>query len=161
MPNTVVSGAILLIVIILKKILKPKFKILETFSAKSDNFKPLPCPPFYQIILCITKPLTVSVIPCLGIWNKFKFKLKIAILPSVVIPSDYCVQPFTVKQRCVLNKCISNNDNFYLVDIRFLHNLIQTGKRAYHWRDRESTEKLSTKFRKFYKIGCFGWQYFM
>jgi hypothetical protein len=42
MPNAVVPGDIMLIVIILKKILKPKFKILETVSAKSDNFKPLP-----------------------------------------------------------------------------------------------------------------------
>ncbi len=55
-----------------------------------------------------------------------------------------------MKQWCVLNECISNNDNFSMVGIGFLYKSKSTGKRAYHWRDRESilTSSISTKLRK-------------
>ncbi len=51
----------------------------------------------------------------------------------------YCVQPFTVKQRCVLNECISNNGNFSFRGIRFLYQIKSRGKRANHWRNRKRT----------------------
>ncbi len=55
-----------------------------------------------------------------------------------------------MKQWCVLNKCISNNDNFSMVDIGFLYKSKSTGNRANYWRDRESIlmSSISTKFRK-------------
>jgi len=63
----------------------------------------------------------------------------------------YCVQPFTVKQRCVLSKCISNNDNFSFIGIGFLYHIKSRGKRANHWRDREREHmkvSIGTKFSK-------------
>ncbi len=42
-----------------------------------------------------------------------------------------------MKQQWVLNKCISNNDNFSMVGIGFLYKSKSTGKRANHWRDKE------------------------
>jgi len=42
--------------------------------------------------------------------------------PSMSFHGDYyCVQPFTVKQCCVSNECISMNDNLQVVDIGLLY----------------------------------------
>ncbi len=40
----------------------------------------------------------------------------------------YCVHPFTVKQRCVLNECISNNDNSSFIGMVFFINRNQGGR---------------------------------
>ncbi len=66
--------------------------------------------------------------------SKFVDAMKNVFFPTLTI---YCVQPFTVKQRCILNECIAMNDNRQMVDIGFLYKSQQKGKRAYHWRDRE------------------------
>ncbi len=38
---------------------------------------------------------------------------------SKILIVYYCVQPFKVKQQCVVNECISNNDNFEWNDSGF------------------------------------------
>jgi hypothetical protein len=85
----------------------------------------------------------------------------------------YCVQPCTVKQWCVLNECISNNDNFSWICIGFLYALIRRGKRANHYRDRRerviwhsaSVQSSEISFkeieREFYRMCCSGWQHLM
>ncbi len=41
---------------------------------------------------------------------------------NVQVLKNYIVfSPFTVKQQCVINKCISNNDNFSFGGIGFLY----------------------------------------
>jgi hypothetical protein len=69
--------------------------------------------------------------------------------PRLIQTEKYCVQPFTVKQPCVLNECIPNHDNFSMVGIGFLYKSKSTGKRANHWRDKECilTSSVSAKFR--------------
>jgi len=85
---------------------------------------------------------------------------------------NYCVQPCTVKQRCVLNECISNNDDLSWMSIGFIYALIRWGKRANHLRDRErviwhsasvqSSERLFKKIEwEFLQMCCSGWQHLM